>query len=272
MMLHKLMITAALLLFLICFVIFYSFFIEPYWIEIKRIPLTDQDIPPSFRNTTIVFLSDIHHGPLFSLERVKKLVAMVNHLNPDIVLLGGDYIHQHSKYIRPCFRELANIHTAYGTFGVLGNHDHWESKELTIQSMTQAGIHLLDNRGYWIHKNNEKIKIGGVGDLWEDTQDLGPVTGDTKKEDFVILVSHNPDFAEILTTDNIDIMVSGHTHGGQVTLFGLYAPHIPSVYGQKYRTGTVQTEKTTVFISNGIGTIKPRVRLFCRPQILVFIL
>jgi hypothetical protein len=85
--------------------------------------------------------------------------------------------------------------------------------------------------------------------------------------DFVILVSHTPDFAENLKTDKIDLMLSGHTHGGEVTFFGLWAPYIPSDYGQKYRTGIIKTDKTTVLVSNGIGNTFLPIRFFARPQI-----
>lgn len=253
-------------------VVIYPVYIEPYWIQIKKIKIDDNDIPDSFKEFKIIFLTDIHHGPYFSINRVKKVVKKVNKLKPDIVLLGGDYVHRDEKYIKPCFNECAKIKAKFGIFGVLGNHDHWENAVLTKESMKSAQISLLDNIGYWIQINNEKIKIGGVGDFWEDKQDISATIDDVFENDFVILVSHNPDYAESIKTKKVDIMLSGHTHGGQVTLFGLYAPVLPSRYAQKYRTGIVENPNIMVIISNGIGTISPPVRFFCRPQIVELIL
>jgi uncharacterized protein len=96
---------------------------------------------------------------------------------------------------------------------------------------------------------------------------LGPIIEGTNADDFVILVSHNPDYAEELPPGAVDLTLSGHTHGGQITFFGLWAPYLPSDYGQRYRTGLVETENTTVIVSNGIGTIFPPIRFFAPPQI-----
>lgn len=187
-------------------------FIEPFWINIKTIKLSRDKIPASFKGKKIVFISDIHHGPFLSVNRVKKLVERVNSLSPDIILLGGDYVHGSARYIEPCFKELSYLKAKYGVFGVLGNHDHWESTELTQKSMKNACMVSLDNMAVWVYEGNEKIKIGGVGDLYEDKQDINPTINDVSEDDFVILLSHNPDYAEKIKTSKIDIVLSGHTH------------------------------------------------------------
>ena len=250
------------------FLLFIYAFIEPYWIQIKVTEKTDNQIPNSFKGLKIAYVSDIHHTKSFSRARVKSLVEKVNSLNPDIILLGGDYVNKSPIYIEPCFEELKNLNAPMGKFGVLGNHDHWESAELTRTCMEKAGIIELDNKSQWIYRNGERIKIGGVGDYWEDNQVIDNTIDDVKESDFVILLSHNPDYAENLQTNKVDLMLCGHTHGGQVTLFGLWAPFVPSKYKQKYRTGLVKTEHTEVLISNGAGTsgFLP-VRFFARPQI-----
>jgi len=245
---------------------------EPYWIEEKVTVFVDEDIPASFNNTKIVFISDIHHGPFFSRSRVERLVKRINRMNPDLILLGGDYVHRDSKYIEPFFEEAKKFKARLGVFGVLGNHDHWEGASLTQRWMREAGIKVLDNTAYWIEQDGVRIKLGGIGDYFVDHYTVKPTIKDVTVADFVILVSYNPDFAEELDTDKIDLMLSGHTHGGQVTLFGWWAPIIPSRHGQKYRTGLVATPNTKVLISNGIGTVTPPVRFFARPQINIIVL
>lgn len=267
-MLKKIIKIFASLIILLLLAICYSF-LEPYWLEIKNIDITDEDIPEAFHELKIVFVTDIHHGPFCSRERVKKLVNTVNKLKPDMIFLGGDYVYRDNKYIKPVFEELKNLYAPEGKFGVLGNHDHWQSKSLTLQSMKYAGIIDLDNRALWINRKGEKIKIGGVGDLMTDTQDLKPTVKDVKEKDFVILLSHSPDYAEELTDNKIDLMLSGHTHGGQITFFGLWTPFIPSKYGDRYRTGIINTKYTQLIVSNGTGTVIKPVRFCARPQILV---
>lgn len=206
---------------LILLLIIYMF-IEPYWLEVKKYEISDKDIPQSFDKYKIVFLSDIHHGPYFSLPRVKSLVEKVNEMEPDLILLGGDYVLSSPEYIKPCFKELKHLKASDGIFGVLGNHDHWESADLSGKAMKEAGIILIDNKSQWIYRDKERIKIGGVGDLWEDRNiDIKPTISDVREDDFVILLSHNPEYAEEINNHKIDLMLSGHTHGGQVTLFGL---------------------------------------------------
>ena len=241
--------------------------VEPYLIEDIVVEIIDEDIPAAFVDTKLVFVSDIHHGPFFGISRVKKLVRTINAKNPDIILLGGDYVHRSPEYIEPCFNELRKLRAPLGVYGVLGNHDHWEDATQTWNSMEKTGIVLLDNSALWIEKDGGRIKVGGVGDLFEDDQDINPTVKDVNREDFVVLVTHNPDYVETISIDKIDLVFGGHTHGGQVTFFGLWAPLIPSRYGQKYRSGLIELGDMKLIVSNGIGTVTPPVRFFARPQI-----
>jgi predicted MPP superfamily phosphohydrolase len=246
---------------------------ETYRIEIKRYEFASSDIPEQFDGVTIVLLTDIHRGWFFPQRRVVDLVNRVNNLHPDIVALAGDYIYANREYEGPTFAALAALRASLGRFAVLGNHDYGEHDGGTMDSsaaekaIQRAGIQLLDNRGVWLEHKGARIRVGGVADYDEGQPDLGPTVTGTGPADFVLLLCHNPDYAEMLPAGAVDLMLSGHTHGGQVTFFGLWAPRLPSDYGQKYRTGMVRTATSTVVISNGIGTIFPPLRFFARPQI-----
>ena len=247
----------------------YASVIEPRWLIVREVEILDSDIPPSFDGKRIAFLTDMHHGPYFSLRRVKSLVDRTNALQPDLILMGGDYVYLGAQYIGPCFAELARLDAPCGKFGVLGNHDHWNDARLTRQGMRAAGITVLDNRAEWIAVGEERIRVGGVGDLWEDSQHLSATTSGVKDEDLAILLSHNPDYVESIHTAAVDLVLSGHTHGGQVTVFGLWAPITNSDFGQKYRSGVVRTPSTTAIVSNGVGTVTPPLRFGARPEIIL---
>lgn len=247
-------------------------FIEPYWLEEKTYVISDSDIPASFDGTKVVFLTDIHHGPLFSRSRIRNLVDRVNRLRPDIVLLGGDYVEGHPKYIEPCFEELSRLRAAYGVYGVLGNHDHWQGARRTAEEMARAGIKSIDNGAFWVEKGGERIKVGGVGDHCEDVQHLEPTVADVSVDDFVMLVTHSPDYVEEMEMGKVDLAFAGHTHGGQVTFFGLFALKLVTDYGEKYRTGMVSTRGMKTIVSNGIGVTNLPIRFFARPQIVVAVL
>ncbi len=243
--------------------------IEPYCIETKEVVIESDQIPSEFDGAKIVFLSDIHQGsgPFFDAARTNALVNQVNALNPDIILLGGDYVSDDPSHINSTFSELSKLNAPLGVYGVLGNND---PKEATIKAMSDVGITYIKNGGLWIGKENSKIRIGGVGDFLTDSQNSRTAIGNASQNDFVILLSHNPDFFPYATTKSkIDLMLSGHTHGGQITFFGLWAPIVHSKYGNEYRTGVKYINNTTLVISNGIGTTILPARFFAPPQIIV---
>lgn len=247
--------------------------LEPFWIQIVRLDITHPDIPEDFEGFSMVFLTDIHHGPFFSQKRVARLADKVNKLTPDAVLLGGDNVHrQDIRHIFSFYSEMSKLKAEYGVYGVMGNHDYWMSEELSVQEMEKSNIRLLRNEGVWIEKGEGRFYLGGVDDLMAGHPDVQSTIQGALEGDFILVLSHNPDVAESQSTKGVDWILSGHTHGGQVTLFGLWAPVVPSSYGQKYRSGLVQNGKTSVFVSNGVGTITPPIRLFARPQMILITL
>ncbi|MFA6896980.1 MAG: metallophosphoesterase [Patescibacteria group bacterium] len=253
-------------------VCFLDAFIEPYLLEEKVDVIRDSDVPANFVSKKIVFASDFHLDEYSTQEKIAGIVSRINAVKPDLIVIGGDYVTDEEKYLAPCFEELAKLKAPLGVYGVTGNHDSVASYRLTVKYMKNAGITPLENDAKWIEIGGQKIKLGGVKTSYGAISDAEPTTDNTEVGDFVILVSHNPDFAENLHTDRIDLMLSGHTHGGQVTFFGLWAPYVPSVYGQKYLTGIVETSGIKVLVSNGVGTSALPVRFFARPQFNVIIL
>lgn len=270
----KTSITKRLLVLFAAFVLaclIYSF-IEPYLLREETTVIRDSDIPDAFVGKKIVFVSDFHLDAYSSQARIADIVKRINATQGDIIILGGDYVTDDKGYLAPCFEELAKLEAPLGVYGVTGNHDSVADYDLTVEYMEKAGIIPLENEARDIKIGGEKIRLGGVKTSYGEISDAEPTTDDTEEDDFVILVSHNPDFAEDLHTDRIDLMLSGHTHAGQVTFFGLYAPYVPSDYGQKYLKGIVETPHTKVLVSSGVGTSALPVRFFAQPEYNVIIL
>lgn len=255
--------------------------LEARWIKITNVTIESQDIPTSFDGKRIVFVSDIHHGAALSRERVKKLVQRINDLHPDIIILGGDYISLEEKYIKPVFDELRNLKSNYGVYGVLGNHDWYVNGDLTKKMMARNKFNDCDNKSYWLKIDRDSIKIGGVVDPDGGKPESDSTIYDVHRKDFCILISHRPDYIKQLNNDLVDLTLSGHTHGGQVTFFGLWAPILPAENGlwaslslseksQKYRYGLIHPKPNMQsYITSGIGTRFPNLRFFCRPEIAV---
>ena len=244
-------------------------FIEPKLLLVNNETIESPQIPEGFDGFRIAHLSDIHHGEHFSKERARRLVDKVNALSPDLIVITGDYVYGSEDFIGPCFEELARLDAQYGVYSVRGNHDHWAGPALTLSEMARAGIIDIENRGVWIERDGHRFWLGGVDDLWESNQDGKAALGDATRDDFVVLLSHNPDYVKDAPVDNIDLMLCGHTHGGQVTFFGLFAPILPIEGGQRYRSGRVDEGDMTMIISRGIGSISPAVRFFSPPEIVL---
>lgn len=252
---------------LVIIMLFAYVLVEPYWLVTTEYDIYDKSIPAEFDGYRIVFVSDIHHGPFFSYERVENLRNKINNIGGDLILLGGDYVHRGPLYVPAVFEALSGLNAENGVLGVLGNHDHWDGEQETRDGFARAGFVDIDNKRVVIEKGDSLIHVAGVGDYDMDVQSFAREDGI-----YTILVSHNPDYAAELSEDKPDLMFSGHTHGGQVTLFGLWAPLIPSHYGNKFRYGEIDYNDIKMIVTSGVGTITPPVRFFARPEIVIITL
>ncbi|MFH1055900.1 MAG: metallophosphoesterase [Candidatus Altiarchaeota archaeon] len=246
--------------------------IEPYFVQVNEVEFVSPHLPREFDGVRIVFASDIHCGQFFSTGRLKELVGLIDSLKPDMVLLGGDYVLGGAGYIPECVRELKSLHAPLGVFAVLGNHDNWAGAELTKSSLEDAGITVLDNKAMWVTQGGARIKVGGVGDLWTESQNISPTIGDTKEGDFIILMSHNPAYADEVKDLDIGLIVSGHTHGGQILPVTLLAPHLPSRLRQKYVAGVFDVGGSRLIVTKGVGMVFVPVRFLVRPEVVVITL
>ncbi len=243
-------------------------FLEAKWCRLTRRAVVIPNLPPAFEGTTVAYLSDVHHGPYVPRAYVRSVVDMTNSISPDVILLGGDYSHHGTRYVAPVHEDLGRLRARMGRFAVLGNHDSWDGLGESIAGLEAAKIPLLRNAGTWLEKGGSRLRVAGVGDLWTDRPDVPLAVGaETTDRDAVILMSHNPDVAEYCDDPRVGLILSGHTHGGQVVVPGYGAPIVPSAFGQKYVEGLVQAPRCQVYISRGVGTVTPPVRLFCRPEV-----
>ena len=236
-------------------------------VRIERVDARLPNLPQSFDGLKVAFLTDIHHGPYVTLDQVAAFVRTALALQPDVILLGGDYSLKSDSYIAPCLEVLASLKAPLGVFGVLGNHDYWHGVDATKAGMAKAGIEELTNRGVWLNRGSERIRLAGMDDLWCGRADVNEALADTKPTDACVLLSHNPDVAETMADRRVGLMLSGHTHGGQLSFRGLTNPFVPSRYGQKYARGLVEAPATQVYVSRGLGVTGLPLRYNCPPEI-----
>ena len=253
---------------------------ETEMLAVRHLQIHLPHLPAPFAGTKIAFLSDFHHSQVVPRSYLEKVVATANSHDADYIVLGGDYVtagwkyplFHGNRYIKPCFEILAKLRARAGRFAVTGNHDTAAGLGEINSAMAAAGIENLSNRGVWLERNGTRLRLCGVGDLMTQSHNLPAALGDASTRDAVILVTHNPDYAEHLNDPRVGLMLSGHTHGGQVVLPFVGAPVNPVRYGQKYLYGLVQAPHTQVYVTRGIGVLPIPIRVNCPPEIAVLTL
>lgn len=232
--------------------------------RIKRYDIAG-DVPASFDGATVAFISDIHYPSKFTRKRLSKMVCKLCSLSPDILLLGGDYVTS-NDYLAELFDSLSGVRTTYGTFAVLGNHER--SRAQLVDSVAKLyGIRLLNDEAVAVG-SGDTIYIAGVRNsfLVEETCSPSDAVAD---KGFTILVAHTPDYAQDVSAV-ADVVLSGHTHGGQVTLFGLYTPVKNTHYGTRFLRGKNYTDSgVPVITTNGVGTSRRKIRFGVPSEIVV---
>lgn len=246
-----------------------GFVVEPRMVDVQETTVRIKGLPAGFDGFRICQITDIHHSPVISLDYINNVVDEANRLKPDLVVLTGDYIDTGKRYMAPAMEALSRVNARCGTLAILGNHDHFIGKEYAEEVIAAHKIPLLRNSHIHIESTRGAICVAGVADLLEDTPDAKEALKGVDPGIPRILLSHHPDYAESLPVDErIDLVISGHTHGGQVRFPFGHAPVVPSAYGQKYSGGLVALESgTQVYVSRGIGVSMIPVRLNCPPEL-----
>jgi len=240
--------------------------------QVRTYNFYHKDVPKAFDGFRIAFISDLHYKSALQQNGLIKLVQQLQTINPDLLLMGGDY-QEGCQYVSELFDRLAEVHPQYGIAGVMGNNDYERCHDDIVAEMRRHGMRVLEHACDTVRKENRQIIIAGVRNPFNLKQNGVSPTLALSPKDFVILLTHTPDYVEDVDVSNTDLALAGHTHGGQVTLFGIYAPVVPSHYGRRFLRGEKKSAKgVPVIITNGIGTSSKKVRFFAPSEIVVIVL
>ncbi|MVP01766.1 metallophosphoesterase [Paenibacillus lutrae] len=251
----------------------YARFAEPKWIRTTHVPLRMSRLPKAFDGMRIVHFSDVHIGPYLSPDELPQLMERIQSLNPDLICFTGD-LYDYRVYDKArVTAALASLKAPLGKFAVLGNHDYYESPRETEKVFQSAGFELLTNRSVPVVQGKSQIRVAGVDDMWEGRPELDRALQGTTGQEFVLLLSHAPDFADIALERPVDLQLSGHSHGGQVRL-PFYGALTTPMHGKKYVDGLYKLGggKLHVYTNRGIGMTLHPVRFWCRPELTVLTL
>lgn len=247
----------------------YPFFIERKFLLVNHYSIPVPSLPESFYGIRIVHLTDLHLGPFVTESFIERVIEKANALKPDIIVCTGDYAHERDSkdQVRKVWSFLLKLNAKYGVYSVLGNHDHWADKNLSLELLHRSG-QSVRHTCKAVYRDKERIVIGGAGDLWEDKLNIDNCFSSTDEQDCRILLSHNPDSVDTNFMTPVSLILSGHTHGGQVSI-PFYGPPVLPVKNKKYSSGLIKTPKGNLFISKGIGCAIYPVRFNCAPEIAV---
>jgi predicted MPP superfamily phosphohydrolase len=230
--------------------------------------------PERLNGFTIALLSDFHYDPYFSVHPLHAAIPMVNGLRPDLIALTGDFVSapiigddkKAASAAEPCARLLRQMTAPHGLWAVMGNHDdHTDPKHVT-HALEAENIHVLANQSEAIERDGARIWLAGVNDVLSRTADLTKTLLRVPAGEAVILLAHEPDFADEAARFPIDLQLSGHSHGGQIRI-----PLLPPLYlpplARKYVWGEYQVGPLSLYTNAGLGTIDVPIRFKCPPEI-----
>jgi len=243
-------------------------------VEVSHVEVKIANLPVAFDGLTIAHLSDIHHGIYTGINYIHRCVEIANGLNPDVIALTGDFTYGGAKYVGPCVEALRGLKARIGVYAVLGNHDYYVGASRVARALKDAGCNLMIDALDALEHRGEKLWLAGVDDLYYGSTDVKRLLHDVPREAVRIALSHNPDFIEefAIRGQHVDLMLAGHTHGGQIRLPIIGAPQITSDYGQRYAIGMNRKDSMRVYTTRGIGTILLPTRFDCPPEIVLFTL
>ena len=250
-------------------VVLYGSFIEPRLLKIAR-----YEVGKGERKLKLAYVSDIHVGPYKGSAWVRKLVRETHALHPDVILLGGDFLHEKAKDL-PKLEPIKEFRAPLGVFAILGNHDEYRASKEAHAWISSSGIPLLENRSVRVARVDGEIAVAGADDDWYGETDLEAAFRDVPADVPLVAMIHNPDLAphaaDLLQGRSAStLLISGHTHAGQIRLPLIGpVPSLPHHLGRKYDRGIFEFGGIPLVIGAGAGESGPRARLFCRPEIVL---
>ncbi len=246
----------------------YAWNVEPHQTQVERVEISLPRLPGAFDGMTIAHLSDLHLGPYVTEQHLLNAVQMTNALKPDAIVLTGDLVNSSWRYIEPCAEIISKFDAPLGVYAVLGNHDYWVGfLNLMLSSVKKSGVTLLRNQAVPLTRGRSTLYFVGIDDMWLHLGNVARALETVPRNACKIALMHEPDFADISAQREIDLQLSGHSHGGQVRV-PFFGPLILPKYGEKYPMGFYRVGNfTRLYTTRGIGVLPPGVRFNCPPEI-----
>jgi len=243
----------------------YGFGYARHHLELARASVPVAGLPPTLRGLRVGLITDLHHSEMVPREDVDAAVSLVMEQRPDLIVLGGDYVTWGDRaFVNPCAEALSKLHAPSGVFAVLGNHDDDRDMPAALQ---RQGFTVLKDSRTRITVNHEHLEIAGIRYWTRRVSGLASVLRGAEPP--VLLIAHDPRRLDQAADLDVGLVLSGHTHGGQVVL-----PVLGALAARRFPVlaGMARRKNTTIFVSRGVGTVYVPYRLNCPPDVAILTL
>lgn len=240
-------------------------FAEPLTLKVEHREIWLRRLPRALDGFRIVQLTDIHHSPLTGRAEIEQAVEVANRLRPDMIALTGDYVSHEREYAAPAAEMMGRLQAPCGVFAVLGNHDHWTDAALVTDLFRLEGIRMLVNEGMRFEHRGVSFWLAGVDDTMVGLEDLPLALAGSTDGEMKLLLAHNPTVLRRAVRHGVDLVLAGHTHGGQVTWRSER-----SASGRPRRRllrGLARQNDTQIYVSRGLGTVVLPIRYGSPPEV-----
>lgn len=243
---------------------------DVYDIEVTRNEVLIDDLPEAFDGYRVAFLTDTHVAGFVRREFYRAVVDQVNRFDPDLILLGGDFVtwRRHIPLMADVL--LTDLKARDAVLAVLGNHDYWANGDEVKAAMSAKGVQFIINKSHVIRRNGAELPVVGIDEVYRGEPDVDAAFAGVKRGPR-IGVTHHPDLIDQVDDRRIDLLVCGHTHGGQIRLPFFGPLIVPSKHEGRYAAGFHRVGEVLLYVSRGIGAIPP-IRILCRPEVATFTL
>jgi len=236
--------------------------------SVTRVPIALRRLDPRAAGCRIALISDIHLGPILGRSFTQRIVDIINAEGVDLVGIAGDLVDGSVEHLADATAPLAGLRSTHGTFFVTGNHEYYSGYRQWVDYLPSLGITVLRNERTEITHNGGTFDLAGIndatGDEWQDPGDVGAAVAGRQPDRAVVLLAHQPvDVADAARHD-VDLMLAGHTHGGQLTPFELLVSLQQGAVAGMYQRGG-----TTMYVTRGAGFWGPPVRVGAPPDITI---
>lgn len=259
----------------------YAYHVEPTWLSVNRFAVPVRDLSPALSGVKVAQLSDFHFGPHIPKGYLEGAIQRAVDEKPDLIALTGDFVDRGPNHVAAAAKLFRGLKAPLGVFAVLGNHDfsvhtargvrrHPELHRRVADALSAEGVTVLRNRTVRVEHNGAGLLVAGVDDLWSGESDPDAALGGKCLNTPRVVLAHNPRSVEGLAAHRADLILSGHTHGGQIKL-----PRIGPLFitrsARRWSAGLYPLESGHLYVNTGVG-FGWRLRFGVRPELAVMTL